>query len=339
MDGPQAVLLERSTDFKIVGVAIDEPRDQHQFFGCAISYDQWERYRRGMLDLRFLFVYPRWRQWFLFNLTPDAEGNIQLWRTAKDAHAEEYYIPDAGFFAYDHSEPIKYIGSEKQSTQKYETDGIWDLPDFTEFYHKLVDLYAFSLSLKKYESPNTPLDHKRRIRESFMGHPLRGGSSYVNLYNDLASTQALDERLSVGRLQYASAGHVDVRGRLDIFTELSATFHKFQNAYDDLKAHYNQLYEFLRRNKLLKADPEKFNIDGSMARYIEDQSTSLASELSLRGSNLIFDLTGRNALKYAKVMLSYFRRMERYFMFFAEGRVKDPEIIEADYKTAKTSLR
>ncbi len=328
MDGPQVVLLERSTDFKIVGVAIDEPTHNREFFGSAISYDQWERYRRGMLDLRFLFMYPRWRQWFRFAISLNEQREVYLRRVQKDEYAEEHYIPESGFFSYDHSEPIKYVGSEEQSTQKYTTDGIWDLPDFTEFYHKLTDIYAFSLSLKKYQSPNIPIDEKRRIRESFMGHPLRGGSSYQNLYNDLAATQALDERLSVGRLQYASQGHVDVRGRLDIFTELSGTFHQFQKEYEILRMEYNRLYDFLRKGKLLKADAEKFGTDDPFARYIEQEARRLSQQLSLKADDLIFELTGGNALKFAKVVLSYFRRVERYFIFFAEGRVKDPEIVE-----------
>lgn len=99
MDGPQAVLLERSTDFKIVGVAIDEPDGFRDFFGAAISYEQWERYRRGLLDLRFLFMYPRWKQWFRFTLKPNGNGEITLRRVPKDAHAEEDYIPETGFFA------------------------------------------------------------------------------------------------------------------------------------------------------------------------------------------------------------------------------------------------
>jgi hypothetical protein len=64
IDGPHVILLERSTDFKIVAVAIERAGEQHPFFGAAISFDQWNRYRRGMVDLRFLFMFPRWRQWF-----------------------------------------------------------------------------------------------------------------------------------------------------------------------------------------------------------------------------------------------------------------------------------
>src|SRR6202166_3911526 len=86
----------------------------------------------------------------------------------------ENYIPEAGFFAYNHSEKIKEDENKELATQKYLTDGIWDLPDFTNFYNKLTDLYAFFLSLKKYVADDTPFDIKKRIKESFQEQPLRG---------------------------------------------------------------------------------------------------------------------------------------------------------------------
>lgn len=115
MDGPQAVLLERSADSRIVAVAIDKEGQRHSFFGAAISFDQWERYRRGTLDLRYLFMFPRWKEWFIFNLEANEEKAVNLQRVPKDAYAEEHYIPEAGFFSYDHSEPIKSTETESKA--------------------------------------------------------------------------------------------------------------------------------------------------------------------------------------------------------------------------------
>jgi hypothetical protein len=330
MDGPQAVLLERSADSRIVAVAIDKEGTRHPFFGAAISFDQWERYRRGTLDLRYLFMFPRWKEWFTFNLELNKEKVVNLQRVPKDAYAEEHYIPEAGFFSYDHSEPIKSTEAEQLATQSYQTDGIWDLPDFTEFHHKLTDIYIFSLSLKKFADPSAGLAQRRAIRESFMGHPLRGGSSYVNLYSELAAAQSLSDRLSVGRLQYASPGNVDVRGRFDVFSELNTTLGRFEQNYEAIKQLYTNLYGYLQKGKMLKADVDLFDKDDPIAQYIYKECLTFSNALALDDVNLIYDLTERNALKFAKVLLSYFRRLERYFMFFAEGRVKEPELNEAD---------
>jgi hypothetical protein len=69
MDGPQAVLLERSAESKIVAVAIEKHGYRYPFFGAEVSSEQWERYRSGFLDLRYLFMYPRLKSWYIFDLS------------------------------------------------------------------------------------------------------------------------------------------------------------------------------------------------------------------------------------------------------------------------------
>jgi len=330
MNGPQAVLAERSTDHKIVAVAIDKPGYRYPFFGAGISFEQWERYRRGFLDFRFLFMYPRWKEWYVFDLKSEETETVRLTRVQKDSFAEEHYIPEPGFFAYDHSEPIRSTEAQGLATQNYKTDGIWDLPDFTEFYHKITDLYTFHLSLKRYVAVSTPIDQKRKIRESFTGHPLRGGYSYVNLYSGLSSAQGLADRLSVGKLYYGSPGNVDVRGRLDVFAEMTTTFNEFAANYERVKSLYNALHHYLSKNKYLKADSDRFDKEGSVANFIHTEATGLARALGIENPELIYELTDKHALKYAKILLAHFRRVESYFMFFAEGRVKTPETSAPD---------
>jgi hypothetical protein len=226
------------------------------------------------------------------------------------------------------SESIVAGQEENFATQKYKTDGIWALPDFTVFYNKLNDLYSFFFALKQYSNDNTTPDKKFRIRDAFMGHPLTGGSSYGNLYEELASIQAFDDRIAVGRLQYASPGIVDVRGRFDVFTEISVAFNELNERYDELKSKYNELYKFIKENGLLR-DTERFDPTGPIAEHILLKTQELAVDLHLNETQLILELTHRNSLTFAKIILSYFRRLERYFMFFAEGRVKEPELIQS----------
>lgn len=186
----------------------------------------------------------------------------------------------------------------------------------------------FFLSLKKYTIADKPLDEKKRIREAFMGHPLRGGSSYVNLYTDLMSAQELNDRLSVGKIQYASPGEVDVRGRLDIFAEMRDALDELQKSYDALKQSYKYIYGYLAKNKMLRIDSENFNHIGAGGEFLLQESLRFATEIDLSNeAHTVNELTGQNPLKFIKVLLSYFRRLERYFMLFAEGRVASDEII------------
>jgi hypothetical protein len=322
MDGPQAVLLTRGNISKIAGVAIEKKGYTHPFFGAEISIDQWERYRRGLMDFRSLFMIPRFKAWYIFDLSHKENDEIILNPAVRDEESEEHYIPESGFFSYDHSEPIIATRSEELVTQKYKTDGIWDLPDFTQFYNKLNDLYVFFLSLDKYSSDTTPQIRKRSIRDAFSGHPLRGGSSYVNLYHDLAAAQELRDRISVGKLRYASPGEVDVEGKPEVFSQIDAAWAQFIKNYDGLKNKYDVLYKYLSKNKLLKVSIEMFDPNGAIAKYIKSESDNFAEMLNLRESELIYELTDRHPLKFAKILLSYFRRAERYYLFFVEGRVK-----------------
>jgi hypothetical protein len=327
-DGPQAILLERSDDIKIVAVAIEKENFRYPFFGAEISYEQWERYRRGYVDLRFLFMFPRWKEWYIFDFFGEDTNNIPLSQVAKDDKAEADFIPEHGFFVYDHSEPIKETTSSSYGLQTYKTDGVWDLPDFAQFYGKITDLYSFFLCIKKFASGSTPIEVKKRIRESFTEQPLRGGSSYRNMYSGAQSILGRDEdRIRVGKLYYGSPGEVDVRGRFDIFTEIRISFEELRLNYDQVERAYSELYDFLSKNRLLRADPERFDVTGAFAVYLLQKSREFSAELRLREFDIIYEMSGRNALILCKILLSYFRRLKRYLMFFEEGRVKEPMTI------------
>jgi hypothetical protein len=247
VDGPQSVLLERTADSKIIGVAIGLPGHEYPFFGSAISIDQWERYKRGFVDIRFLFMFPRWKEWFIFDLATSKNGEIPLVPAENDEFVQVNYVPDHHFFAYDHSQPIEREDRSSLATQKYSTDGIWDLPDFSHFYNKVTDLYSFFLSLKKYSISSTANDLKRKINEAFSGQPMKGGLSYVNLYEALSFVQGLEDRLSVGKLRYASPGEVDVKGRLDIFDEMAVTLNEYQSNFEVIKEKSKEMHGFMKK--------------------------------------------------------------------------------------------
>jgi hypothetical protein len=326
MDGPQVVLLNRGDASKVVGVAIEKKGFEYPFFGAEISIDQWQRYRRGLLDLRSLFMLPRHKAWYIFDLSQRKDSEIILEATTRDQNSIEHYIPEVGFFSYDHSETILQKDSDKLATQRYATDGIWDLPDFTQFYAKLNDLYVFFLSLEKYRSDDTPEIRKRGILDAFAGPPLRGASSYVNLYHDLAAIQELSERISVGKLRYESPGEVGVEGRREIFSEIEAALERCTTDYDELSNAYRGLYKYLSSNKLLRADVGRFDPDNAIAKYIKTESDNFAKMLNLGENELVYTLTGKNSLRFTKVLLSYFRRIEKYYLFFAEGRLRSSTI-------------
>jgi hypothetical protein len=325
IDRPHVVLLDRGGDRKIIAVAIDDEQYKYGFFGAEISNEQWYTYRRGFHDLRFLFLFPRWKSWCKFDLATAENSKVVLQWAPKDQLAEREYIPEPGFFAWDHSEPVAQEEAEGRATLSYKTDGVWQLPDFSHLYSKITDLYAFFLSLKDYSASSTSVEKKKKIKDAFEDPPLRGGSSYINLYGDLSSIQTFEDELTIKKLQYASAGEVIVQGRGDVFGEISTTFARFSSDYERLKEKYNSIHRYLGKGGYLKKTAEHFENVGAVADHLRRQSNELAIDMGLSDTATLYELTGSNALNYSKVVLSHFRRLEKYFMFFAEGRVVNVE--------------
>ena len=164
---------------------------------------------------------------------------------------------------------------------------------------------------------------KRALVVAFTDHPMRGGSSYVGFYGDLKGLLGFDERLAMGRIKKESPGYVDVEGKADILVEVTTALQIYSMNADDLDARYKELHSYLSRSKLLKAEPERFEKTGPVAVYIRKLSRAFASKLGV-DYDAIDRLTGKHALLSAKILLSHYRRLERYNLFFAEGRVQFP---------------
>ncbi|MPY75998.1 MAG: hypothetical protein GEU87_17280 [Alphaproteobacteria bacterium] len=326
VDEPQVVLLKKGDDSRLIAVAVEKADHTYPFFAAEINLTQWQRYRRGFVDLRYLFTFPRWKRWYLFDLADMADGQVSLER-ADDSRSNESFLPQKGFFSREHTEPDLEEEIVKLETQNFAIDGSWDLPDFAQFYGKFTDLYYFFLGLRKYTSEFVKPEIKRQIRDAFAEHPLRGGSSYVNLYHDLFSAKEMNDALSVDKIRYASPGYVVVNGSADVFADIDSSLEKFASSYDEVKAQYLELHGYLRKMKLLSSSVERFDKDGAVAKYLVGECKRFAETMELSDFDLVYGLTGKNALGTAKILLSHFRRLERYYMFFAEGRVEEgPEV-------------
>jgi len=72
--------------------------------------------------------------------------------------------------------------------------------------------------------------------------------------------------------------------------------------------------------KLLRRNPEEADFTEATSIYIAEYNQRFATALGLQLGS-IQSLSG-SVLLTAKILLSYYRRVERYQLFFAEGRVK-----------------
>jgi hypothetical protein len=322
LDEPQVVLLNHGNDAKIIGVAIEKDGFEYPFLGAEVSFTQWERYRREFVDLRYLFLLPRWRKWYIFDLAKlDANKKIPIKQAEKQDYTNKAFLPSHGFFARDHTEPDEYAIAAALATQKYLIDGAWEPIDLSAFFGRVNDLYSFFLGIQKFISANTTAIQKRALVEAFTEHPMRGGSSYVNFYGDLKGLLGFDERLAMGSIVKQSPGFVDLEGKSEILDKITGAFENYGNNFEELKKRYDHLHSYMSKAKLLKMEPEKFDKTSPVAKYIKEHGQIFAGYLGIE-YDTIDRLTGHNALATVKILLSHWRRLDRYHLFFAEGRVQ-----------------
>lgn len=150
LDEPQVVFLDHGYDAKIIGVAIDKEGLTHGFLGAEISFHQWERYKRQFVDLRYLFLLPRWKRWYLFDLAElKDDETVPIVHAKEEVYKKEEYLPAHGFFAREHTEPMEDAATTALGTQKYYIDGNWDPADLSLFFGRINDLLLFLSRNKK----------------------------------------------------------------------------------------------------------------------------------------------------------------------------------------------
>jgi hypothetical protein len=215
LDEPQVVMLDHGDDAKIIGVAIEKEGYEFPFLGAEISFSQWERYNRQFVDLRYLFLVPKWKRWYLFDLADQDENDmIPLERAEKADFKNKEYLPSHGFWARAHTEedPI-FETSTEVSSQQFLIDGTWDPPDISQFFARINDLYSFFLGIGKFQSTNTSNQQKRALIGAFTENTLHSGFNYVNFYGDLKGLVGFGERLAMPAIVKQSPGFVNVEGK------------------------------------------------------------------------------------------------------------------------------
>jgi hypothetical protein len=322
LDEPQVVFLDHGDDAKIIGVAIDRGDMVHGFLGAEIDFKQWERYNRQFVDLRYLFLMPKHRRWYLFDLEElDASNDVPLVRAKEDVYRNEEYLPAHGFFAREHTEPVQGFLHAPLGKQKFLIDGNWDPADLSLFFGRINDLYSFFLGVKKFTSNQTTDAQKKGLISAFTDNSLHSGYNYVNFFGDLKGLVGFSERLSMGSIVKRSPGFVDVEGKSDTLAEITKAFARFNSQAAPLKVQYDDLHGYLRKMRLLKRAADKFDPSSPVARFIQAKNEIFAASLGLNFAALD-KLTGSNSLLVAKILLSFYRRLHRYQLFFAEGRVR-----------------
>ncbi len=319
---PQIVLLQPRPHEFIVGVAIDSEEMHSGFVGAHVSVRQLVQYMMQKIDLRYLYLKPDLKKWWIFDLDTESD-TVSLKRLKGSDSRVDDNAPETGFFYRFHDE-IKNIDIQvANSVQKFDIDGSWELGEFSQFYGQVEDIYYLFHSVDEYKNPSSSYTRKKQIEDSLV-RPFRGGGSYRGMYNDFANDNDRAAKLRVNGIQYHSPGYVEVRALEKPFEDSIKLLQNFSSSRDEIKGYYRALHGTLSKNKLLKKESRITSTE--LRDTISDQAKELATQMPGLSVDDFLRMTGGELLVSAKVLLSIVRRVDKLFQFFDEGRAKHPRI-------------
>lgn len=315
---PEILLLKKSAIEYIVAVGAVDDEDESVFIGASMTLRQLTEYQEGKFDLRFLLSHANLRRYWKFSYN-EVDVEVELSRVTRGSDAVAAALPDSGFFSRSH-EDIDIVKLQvADADERFEIDGSWDLGEFSTLYGQIEDVYYILTDIRRYSNPSSSQKEKNQITSAFE-RPWRGGGSYVGFYDNIANDNLPVARLKVSGIQYNSPGFVKLKAKRESFDSMIALLQAYSHEPKLTRKSYIALYKFLSFGGFLKAPA-----DTVISSVNDEEITKLAKGLESYMTGVSFDtlyeMSGKNTLVAAKVLMSVYRRVEKLFRFFEEGRV------------------
>jgi hypothetical protein len=330
-DGPQVALLKSSRNLDMLAVAVEKPQYLMPFFSCEIRDRTLKKYANGKIDLNYAFEFADYKKYYFFDWSAmDESRKVRLNRASDEDVSNQAYYPQAGFFARDHTNVLKSSGQvNAASIQKvFNIDGSWEASEFSRFYGKISDLYAFLYVAKKQdEGTLNPVD-TAAVKDAISSQFWRGGGSYVKFYDAISERVGMTDPLTVAKIAYASPGEIVLKGRSEIFHELDQMVASFGAHFEAIKSLSSNVDGILKKEGLRRALKHAKFSSGAMEQSTKEQALKLANLMVMEKPQQILALCENNTLVFSKVVLSFYRRARDLFLFHAEGRVQSDDVEE-----------
>ncbi|MBU1313956.1 MAG: hypothetical protein KJ947_22445 [Alphaproteobacteria bacterium] len=280
-----------------------------------------DRYLLGKVDLRYVFdATPSYRYYFAdLGLK---EKPIKL-RRAKSTEIDESTLPEEGIFSTAHTHPIAALEDSYNDRQRFNIDGVWEARDFSQFHGKMADTYSLLFIAQKLDADNTTRDEVGFLRASISERPWQGGGSYLSFYGGMKSDARSVHPLRVAGIEYHSPGYVELEGKREVLDEILEAIRKIvSDNSDQIAKNYSAIHKSLKHEGLLGAGREGAFLNEGTESYVRRQALRLAGLTALPNAELIWEACDRNTAVFAKLVLSYCRRLRQLASFVVEGRVK-----------------
>lgn len=318
IDEPQLIKLQSGKSIIVALAVPSAPRREFDFIAVSVTEANWERYMYRYVDLHYLFTYPTQRSKYVFSSDNFKGDRVPL--TPYENPFPEDCLPSRGLFSDSHTHVDQMLPTSNDDERLF-IDGDWELNEFGKFYEKYAEVYLFNAALTNVGRTDFPDAYKGRIKSVFSGKPFRGGSSYVQFFDELAYCLPKSERLSLEGINYNSPGDVRMKGLQVHFDEVKESIANYWVNRNKLREQYRALYGKMSKDGLLKAAPATTALTPDQISYLDESVGKIAPALGLTHIKELEALCGGNSLVRAKVILAVFRRVEAATSFFAEGRM------------------
>ncbi len=319
-DQPEIALFQVGLNEFILAVASpNADNDSALFIGASMTLGFLTDYQDGKYDLRYALSHANLRRYWTLSFT-GREEQVSAVRLVKSSKLVSAALPDSQFFARDHA-PIKIVAKfVPDTTERFEVDGSWELGEFSKLYAQVEDIYYIFNDIRRFTRASTSSATRQAI-SSAMDRPWKGGGSYVAYYQNLANDNAPEERLQVGGIQYNSPGYVSIKARKLPFDDMIALIQAYASEKPRVKKAYSTLYSFMAQNKLLSREKLKGFVSDETRQSIKRMGSELDAYMPGISFQTFVNMANGDEIIGAKVLLSVFRRMDRLFKFFEQGRV------------------
>jgi hypothetical protein len=321
-DGPQLVLLETDRGHSMLAIAISKDGMGYPMFAAEIIGNQLEKYLQGKVDLNFVFRSTPISRLYFLDLSGTENEEVKLNRASKiDSQNKDYY-PLPGVFSRSHTHPLEEEVHKGDGSQRFLIDGKWEASDFSGFYGKIADTYAMTYVSTNLATTVATETDRTFLRESITDKNWQGGGSYGAFYGGMRGRARSLHPLKVEGIEYHSPGYIDVVGNKHVLDGVIRSINRLIIDLGDIAKLYRAIYRVLRREKLLRAEKTATLSSDALETYIHTQTMKLADSVGLPNPSAVYAACENSHVIFAKVVLSYSRRIRDLARFYVEGRVK-----------------
>ncbi len=201
-------------------------------------------------------------------------------------------------------------------------DGQWSLEDLTNFSRVYSQCYAFLYCLDT-EAVDIA---SSRIGSALHSLELRGGLSYVNVYDIFKSHVEKQHRPQIKSIQYASPGWLDLALNPEVATQFAKVLGIYLGGAAATAELYKRLYKIYAdlsaTRKKLQSSTFKLNAEDAIkAQKLNEE---LAKGL---GFDSLADLNKhtKDVEESSKLLMAHYRRMQKMAKFVRSGKASFPE--------------